>query len=76
MRQVFFYMAFFLIYLSSGAQTSPKYALVIHGGAGVMSEKSWMLSKKQSSFLKILPCLMQEKEQYLPTKEPSSLMLR
>lgn len=58
MKQVFFYMAFVLIYLSSGAQTSRKYAMVVHGGAGVMSEKS-MTSETQDEYLRVLNTALQ-----------------
>lgn len=53
MKQFIFYMAFVLIYLSLEAQTSSKYALVIHGGAGVMSEKS-MTPEMQEEYLRVL----------------------
>jgi len=53
MKQVFIYLAVFLSTSVLWAQSAKKYAMVIHGGAGVMDEKN-MTSEMQNEYLVVL----------------------
>lgn len=53
MKKRYFLSLLLLLFLGLNAQTKSKYALVLHGGAGVMSEKS-MTPEMQKAYLAVL----------------------
>ncbi len=58
MKHLIIYIAIFLSTSALWAQPAAKYALVIHGGAGVMDQKS-MTPEIQSEYLKVLNRVLQ-----------------
>jgi L-asparaginase / beta-aspartyl-peptidase len=53
MKQLVICLAVLFIFSAATPQSAKKYALVIHGGAGVMSEKS-MTPERQAEYIKVL----------------------
>ena len=58
MKRLFICFAILLITTAVRAQTAKKYAMVIHGGAGVMDQKS-MTSEMQNEYIAVLSRVLQ-----------------